>query len=643
MNESASRILDKNVYTRVSAQLIGADEWKQDRIEPHLFDTRSSRESGNGQILYYNEGTGFGYCHCTKCGKTVLESWPAASSSDPEKLPFEMNTIQSKDSDKPDYHFSLVRKGFKPSKCLGCGNPDYIKRNVVLGDTIQTDYTEIRIRHFQKDWINSRSAEEDLLITLGLLFARALAEELNVERTDLDFTITPTGHICIFDANPGGSGYSNQLAAMDLMKDVIERASGIVEAAEQSGNKEALIDKFTLHYLNHIDIKAARAWIDEERSARKVLPDAVTEVFGAGVTETSLVKMERAFALSQDKKFIFVDDDYANWEYEGTDHCWKGQFFNYFAPHGQETAFCVARNTDAPMSVPVINMIRSVKGWANEVMHIQNPFAKKGLYPLAYIDGRLYFINNPNHITMNDKWGNGTIYYLRTNNFASEANIINTDVETSTTKIFKLGDGDPTVIKTSELAGIIDERAESLVSDFVAHCRAHVGETVQISYQDEHLKSILSIILCLQTIGYFVRKIGLPFSLEFHVEQYSDVYGRRDYLNTNQPTFEDRDKWLKKMTSEFIEDMRQYEKIDGTFVSLLSVPRRRLPHWRVLTLECAGKKLCIYPDGGFMNGWFIDKSYGRRYIYDPSEINCKTEIKLFRNQEIKFDVTIEDC
>ena len=52
MNESASRILDNNVYTRVNAQLIGADEWKQDRIEPHLFDSRSSRESGNGQILY---------------------------------------------------------------------------------------------------------------------------------------------------------------------------------------------------------------------------------------------------------------------------------------------------------------------------------------------------------------------------------------------------------------------------------------------------------------------------------------------------------------------------------------------------------------------------------------------------------------
>ena len=163
---------------------------------------------------------------------------------------------------------------------MGCNSTDYIKRNVVLGDTIQTDYTEIRIRHFKKDWINGRNEEENLLITLGLLFARGLSEELNVERTDLDFTITPNGHICIFDANPGGSGYSNQLAAMDMLKSVIERSRLIIKAAEQSGNKEALIDKYTLHYVNNIDIKAAKAWIEEERNARKVLPDSVKTVFG---------------------------------------------------------------------------------------------------------------------------------------------------------------------------------------------------------------------------------------------------------------------------------------------------------------------------------------------------------------------------
>lgn len=217
---------------------------------------------------------------------------------------------------------------------------------------------------------------------------------MNVERTDLDFTITPNGHICIFDANPGGSGYSNQLAAMDLMKSAIERAYTIIEAAIRSGNKEALIDKFTLHYINHINIDAAKAWIEEERSARKVLPNAVLSVFGESATETSLAKMERTFALSQNEKFIFVDDDYANWEYEGTDHCWKGQFFNYFAPHGQQTSFCVVKNTDIAIPTPAMSMIRSVKGWTNEVMEIKNPFTGNGLYPLAYIDGRLYFTNN---------------------------------------------------------------------------------------------------------------------------------------------------------------------------------------------------------------------------------------------------------
>lgn len=642
MNESASRILDKNVYTRVNAQLIGADEWKQDRIEPHLFDTRSSRESGNGQILYYNEGTGYGYCHCTKCGKTVLESWAAASSSDPDKLPWEMNTITPKESDKPDYHFSLIRKGNKPNKCLGCSSPEYIKRNVVLGDTIQTDYTEIRIRHFKKNWINARNQEENLLITLGLLFARALSEELNVERTDIDFTITPNGHICIFDANPGGSGYSNQLAAMDLMKSVIERAAEIIEAAEITGNKEALIDKCTLHYINSIDIRAARAWVEEERAARKVLPEAVSDVFGNTVTETSLAQMQKNFALSQNEKFIFMDDDYENWEYEGTDHCWKGQFLNHFATHGQQTSFCVVQNSEAVMSEPVIDMVRSIKGWASDALIIRNPFGDKGLYPLAYIDGRLYFTNNPNHITLNDKWGNGTIYYIKTNNFATKASFIDTSVHAETTKIFTLSDGDPSTIRTSRLAAIIEERSGSIVEQFISHCRVHEEEKITVTYQDEHLKSILGMVLTLQTISYFLRKAQNEFTLEFKVEKYFAENGKSNSVVANLPTSQERDAWLRKLAEDTLDTLDIENGIIGELLPISSSQKRSLTHWRVLSLECAGKRLSIYPDGGFMNGWMIYNGPGARRYYDETSISHKTDVDICRNQDIKFDVTIEE-
>ncbi|MCF0184914.1 MAG: DEAD/DEAH box helicase [Bacteroidaceae bacterium] len=652
MNESANRILDKNVYTRVSAQLIGTDEWKQDRIEPHLFDSRSSRESGNGQILYYNEGTGFGYCHCTKCGKTVLESWPAASSSDPEKLPNEMNTIPSKDSEKADYHFSLIRKGNKPNRCIGCNSSDYIKRNVVLGDTIQTDYTEIRIRHFNEDWINTRGEAEDLLITLGLLFARSLSEELNVERTDIDFTITPNGHLCIFDANPGGSGYSNQLAAMDLLKAVIERSDSIIKAAERSGNKEALIDKFTLHYVNHIDIKAAQDWIKEERDARKVLPEPVQRVFGESATETSLAKMQRSFINSQNEVFIFVDDDFIQWEYEGTDHCWKGQFFSCLVHKAQQTSFCVARNADAKMSAPVLNMIRSIKGWANDVLQIRNPYAGYGLYPLAYIDGRLYFTNNPNHITLNDKWGNGTIYYIRTKNFAVEADVINTSVEDNTTKIFKLKDGDPTIIKTSELGELIHKMSGDIIERFIEHCQSHADDVVKVEYQDEHMKSIMSIILTLQTAGYFIKQCGNEFTIEFKMERYDTDGSKWNSITANLPSSFSkdelygkkvgRDEWLENLSRRWLDDICYEENLRGSIVPIASQPRNSLTHWRVLSLECAGKRLSIYPDGGLMNGWSIYNDPGHFQRYDTATITHDTEISLSRNQEIKFDVIIED-
>ena len=655
MNESASRILDKNVYTRVSAQLIGADEWKQDRIEPHLFDSRSSREGGNGEILYYNEGIGFGYCHCTKCGKTVLESWPAASSSDPEKLPAEMNNIQSNDSEKPNFHFSLIKKGKKPNKCLGCSTEGSIKRNVVLGDTIQTDYTEIRIRHFQKDWINTRNEEENLLVTLGLLFTRALSEELNIERTDIDFTITPNGHICVFDTNPGGSGYSNQLDAMDLLKAVIERSYSIIEAAEKTGNKEALIDKFTLHFVNFIDIEAAKAWIEEERNARKVLPDAIMSVFGETATETSLAKMQRAFALSQNERVIFVDDDFENWEYENTEHCWKGQFLNYCMPYGQMTTFCVAENSGDNIPIPALNMIRSIKGWANEVVHIKNPFVSNGLYPLTYIDGRLYFTNNPNHITMNDRWAGGTIYYIRINNFAANAKFLNTDVDIQKTKIFTLSDSDPIIIDSKELGDIIYSKSATIIDSFIAHCRENSNTKLHISYQDEHMKSILSILLSLQTISYFIKKAGNSYSLDFKIERYDTDSGKWYNLGANIPSSSDkvddygnvkegRDTWLENMAKALLDDLNHDAGIEGELLPIFSVPKHTLTHWRVLTLKCAGKILSIYPDGGFMNGWMIYNEPGlpRRY-YDLNHITIDTGINLFRNQDIKFDVTIEEC
>lgn len=648
MNESPSRILDKGTYTRVCAQLIGTDEWCPDRTEPHLFDARSSRESGNGQILYYNEGTGYGYCHCTKCGRTVLESWAAASASDPEKLPDEMNPVQPKDTEKPNFHFSLMKKNGKAVHCMGCNNSDYIKRNVVLGDTITTDYTEIRIRHINKDWLKTRKGNEKLLTTLGLVFTQALAEELSVLRDDLDFTVTPNGHICIFDTNPGGSGYSNQLAGMDLLKLIIRRARTMISAAKESHSKEALIDKTTLRYISNIDIDAANAWLEEELSAQKVLPKNIAEIFPDAI-ETSLIKLERTFASSMQNSVLFVDDNFKEWNYDDQEHGWRPQLLSYFYQRGNQTSFCICKNNGEEITEPVYAMIRNAKAWTKdqEVFVMDNPFAKNGIYPIAFIDGLLYFSNNPLHTTLNDDWGGGTLYYVKTKNPALDADMLEEE-QKATAKLAIISGDEYLHIHTDELGGILSKISGGIIDDFIAESKK-TGKKLEISYQDEHLKSILGMVFTLQTIGYFVKAIGNEFTLEFLVEKYTDN-GYKDRFNTNQPTSYARDQWLTKLAEKWIGDINKAAdgKYTGSLIPIVSQNHNKLPHWRVLKIKCGTKTLNIYPDGGFMNGWNFKPEHRSDSAKLPAPRYYRVEdtttgdiIPLERVQDIKFDVEVE--
>jgi hypothetical protein len=163
MNEDKSRIMDSNVFTRVSAQLIDTDDWTNIVTEPNLFSVRSNRETGNAKILYYNEGKGYGYCFCPRCGRMVLED-EVANEDEPNKFPNEFNPVAAKrkegQPDKPNFHFAINGKDYRKA-CSGSNKTDVIKRNVIIGDLIQTDYSEIRLRHKgKKQWMSERSKEE---------------------------------------------------------------------------------------------------------------------------------------------------------------------------------------------------------------------------------------------------------------------------------------------------------------------------------------------------------------------------------------------------------------------------------------------------------------------------------------------------
>jgi hypothetical protein len=281
MNEEKTRIIDRNQFTHVSAQLLDAIKWEDSNTDiNHLYMVRCNRDSGDAKILYYNEGIGYGYCLCTRCGRMVLET--EVSKSDPANphslsdLPREFNTVPMKkidattglkiiDTSKPRYHLAISGKEAK-MKCCGSNDDKAIRRNVIIGGLIQTDFSEIKIRHKGHQWMHDRSTERNLLFTLGIVFTQALVEILGKDRNAVDFTILPFGHLCIFDTNPGGAGYSNQLAYPGMMKKVIEKSKDLLDTANKMHSKDFLLDKFTLRFMHYIDVEAALNWIAEEES-----------------------------------------------------------------------------------------------------------------------------------------------------------------------------------------------------------------------------------------------------------------------------------------------------------------------------------------------------------------------------------------
>ena len=638
INEDGGRVLENNKFTRVSAQLIDTDEWNNIVKEPLLFSVRKNLNTGNAKILYYNEGVGFGYCMCTRCGRLVIEDKVAESTLD--QLPIEFNQIRPIDSTKNKYHLAISGKD-SGKACSGSNSQGSIRRNVIIGDLIQTDYSEIRIRQMgENKWISKRTNNENLLYTLGIVFCQSLVETFGKERGAVDFTIMPNAHICIFDTNPGGAGYANQLADYSIMKQIIDNAKHILLKAQEKNSKELLLDKFTLRYQKYIDVEAALEWIENEQNVREIIPLEIEETFPKNQFFTDTVNLSAlkvAFENSVGNLTLFALNDYKNWDYNRSENGWFGQLFNHFSKHPTKTTFCIIENTEYNIPEPILDMIRSINGWTSRVTRMSNPFTSKNIYPLAYVDGRLYFTNDEKAATLDCFWASGEIFSTQFDDFSELAPVVDT-TPTSNTYIFKLSGDNYKTIKTQEYGKIIQNNSNGIIDNFIAHCLQDKS-VLEIKYQDEHLKSVLGIITTLQIIEHIVKQTECDFKLEFLIEKYYENKDDETNITKNLPSDRGRDHTLEVLTSEWLNVFESDQNIEGELVSIVSKERRTLTHWRVLSISCGSKTLNIYPDGGFINGWIMGKN--TKY-YDINNTTTEDNISLQRVEDIKFDVCLEN-
>ena len=638
INDQDSRVLDPSPYTTVNAYLVGAEDWNSS--EHHLMSARCNLDAGEAKIMYYNDGTGYGYCMCPACGKMELETAPVPAGN--MRIPSEMISKITPNGFPCHHAIDRLDKG-KPVLCIPPRNRYY--RNVIIGGLIQTDFCEMRIKRIDKMPVN-RKDDKALLTTLGLVLCRAFTEHIGKDRNSVDFTIMINGNLCIFDTNPGGSGYSNKLAESHYRQTVIKKSLDMLNSIR---DKEEILDKFTVRYLNDIDIEATKEWLNAELDSWDNTPEKVKGSRYSSAKWSTIIDILKDFKNSPSGGVLFCNDDFEMWNYSAPDIAesrltWEHRIREIIQDHA-------VGNNKVELLIPTSEIVPTKalslfpqNGWASVFSTQQH--MDEGFYPLACVNGHLYFTDEKETASMNGNWAKGGVFCISPElydfSIKSEVNFTND----ASTCVFYLDKEETKKCDSNQLAEMVLSLAKEKgldIDKFFQSCKTS-QDTVNISYVDEHFKSVTGMIVTMHFIDSLLEKMERKD--RFHVKFINEQYYATTSYEVNTPWFniekwERRNSILEKLANNWI--VNKYNKSDDEAKPMWENDCRKektLAHWRVLTIECGNKRLNIYPHGGIINEWQVDrkKDYSRKYGMDDTTEN---PIPLIRVKPIMYIVELE--
>lgn len=631
VNENDSRRLQRNQCTSTQAQLVGTNDWSEDKANTHLFQVRNNRDSGGSQILFYNFGTGFGYAVCTRCGKAVAENyWHNYKPGPITDLPKGFN--DKKDSNNIPTHMSI--KDLRHHMCVNLSlvekKSSLVQRNVMLGGFLQTDYSEIKFKDSIHDaWCVGENSGKFVLNTLGILFSSSLADYLGKESSDIDFLITPNKHLCIYDTNPGGSGYSNKLASIPELEHIIDMS---LEKIKEAKSKDALLDKFTLRYIDELDIEGARKWLEAEVECRKSFSPVVKGSYPNAVKATveDIVNDCRNAV----DKTLFVNSDFSTWNYDEAE---TNTFKNRILEIRNNGANLFITGSCDNIPLPVYHTLQSINDWAGSICHATVSL-DEGLYPVAIVGDHVYLTDRIEALAMNGSWASDSLYCVIGETPSVNAEPLDIHPKESKTMTMLTIQGKQNIM-SDQLATLLLETstdAKDIVEQFNEYCNANPDKKLKVSYQDEHLKSYLGMVVTLQFIKSFIEPITRPFTLDFILEQYFEN-GFKSGIAVNYNEYGVRDKKLEHLSEDWIE-----KNSYSATVNIDTKFPKDLPHWRVLKINCGDETLEIYPNGGIVNEWFIDADAARRKdkFYEEKNTTVDDAIPIRKTKDVMYDIKL---
>lgn len=604
-NHPADRFIRDSPYYRTEVALVGTAPWPQVN-NSRLIRVRSAAEDITSAILFYNVGMGYGFCVCPKSGCGRAEAEFCAATQNLADLPDSFMTgtriaHQSVQSDRA-CSFNPRRDG-------------RLLRNVVLGDTIQTDYTEIDI-HIP-GWVLDGTK---LRHTLGMLICNELAERTGINRGDIDYLITSFGSLCVYDQAKGGAGYSNRLCMNGLIYVVLDHIRELIQAM----TPDMLIDRYTRNNSDKIDLAATRRWLDEEYEMRETLPAAIQALSQRAQISFTL-KSDILRALSDGTSVTLYAAADSVGQYDDFLSINRALWYKNCTP--ANTSLCLY-GTEKAIDFPTYLIL--VRCQANVSLRQTQTVLTPGVWPIAAIGNDLYVTEDNAAARLDGNWGGDTCYRLPGMAAAlRSANLepVNPNAGNSWKFVIPSGTEIPVRQLYDTVCGIEPECQKAITSFMERHRR----QSVCFVYQDEHLKSELGMLLTVQFVKRMVE-ILQPSDIQlcFEMEKYWDGRTNNARITDNLPDNQTRDGVLKDFCNRVFGQ--------GIDLNINSNSPKTLPHWRELKVEAGGECLVFYPNGGIPNGWFL----GRNGRYVDAVDGTEGDINISsKDQTIMYDVEIK--
>ena len=548
-----------------------------------------------GHVFHHNSGNHLnGFAVCMSCGRAE------------SMLP---NDTAPKLLTNPHRPVGGIKGSHKAKDCTG-----FIKNNVHLGFSIQTDVLELYLREVQTgNWLSDSDEHQTIAFTLAVALREVIAEHLGVVSTEMGVSArldrdTVTGQkrsvIQLFDQASGGAGFV--LAALEEIPGFIEKMVGKLECSAgcDSVCSHCLAGQDTQIERHELDRHSAFDWINKSGLMQSLsLPDAFSQIpkiqySAMGVKQWINSHIQRGAS----RISIFLHGDADAWQVDATE--FRNQVLNWHTQHKLDVSVVIPSQTklskevtDALLPLSKLCIVFSEPSLEHSLLD--------NLAAQVHYSDKTYslFGDNLNCLEPSPHWLEPAEQVVWAQSSSVEPVSLN-KVESELWQSQPLLANTKMIEVTDQMDGKLSDWTSKLQALLEQHCPTfsdlvQYDSAVKLEYTDRYLRSPWCNILLSRTMNMFcnsdLKQININM-LDFGKTEWESRKIDHDWLNTHS-FVQGAKNWME-------DDLNISPEI------ILTKNARDLPHGRSIVISWqSGKTTKILFDQG-MGYW---KPYGNTH------------------------------